>query len=554
MRQSHIRLIVLSLVSLLFVLGCSKKEDQVIAKVGERTVTVAELNERMKGVTYASWEDELKKRHDILDGIINDQLMILAAREQGFAEDPAFQQKMRSAERNTLLELLYRQEIIEKCKPSEKEVKDAYEKMGWELRARHILVSTEEEAKNLYEQIVNGADFAELAKEHSNDPSNKDTGGDLGYFGWGKMVPTFQDTAYAMEIGEVSMPVQSDFGWHIIKLEDRRTVDRRDWEEEKDRIDRKITSDRSKKRAEEYVTALKEEANIQIDPEVAQVLLNNLMTKKTATDDFTPEQLDMTLVTFQNGDWNIADFLEEFQNIPPMYQPRVKDLDDIDALVKNILTGFLLERDARRMGLHNNPEIVEKLRNEEDGALLQIFRQKGILQDTTVTDGEIIAYYNENSERFSTFEQVHVLEIQLDSEEEAQEVLRQLRSGADFAKLAEEKSTRAWAAKKGGDLGWLDKRRYPKISEAALELAVGKLGGPIQDATKYSIIKVLGKKPAELKPLDEVRQSIVGILRRDKDVEATKTWLEDMRQKVGVEIYEKALLSTMTSPKEEPAP
>jgi len=553
MRHTHIRLIVLSLIGLLFVLGCSKKEDQVVARVGDRTVTVADLNARIKGVTYTSWEDELKKRNDILDGIINDHLMILAAREQGFSEDPAFQQKMRSAERNTLLELLYQREIIEKSKPSEKEIKDAYEKMGWELSARHILVGTEEEAQSLREQIINGADFAEMAKEHSRDPSNKDKGGDLGYFGWGKMVPVFQDTVYAMEIGEVSMPVQSDFGWHIIKLEDRRTVDRREWEQEKDRIDRKITSDRSKVRAEEYVTALKEESNIQIETEGAQALLNNLMSKKTAPDDFTPEQLDMTVVTFKGGSWNIADFLEEFKTIPPMYQPRVKDLDDVDALVKNILTGLLLEKKARQIGLHNDPKVVEKLRLEEDSALLQTFRQKGMLQDTTVTDGEIIAYYNENVDRFSTFEQAHVLEIQLDSEEEAQEVLRQLRAGADFAKLAEEKSTRAWAAKKGGDLGWLDKRRYPKVSGAALEMEVGELGGPVQDANKYSVIKVLGKKPAEQKPLDEVRASIVGILRRDKEVVATKTWLEDMRQKMGVEIYEKVLLSTMTSPKEEPA-
>jgi len=553
MRQSHIRLFVLSLIGLLLVLGCSKKEDQVVAKVGERTVTVADLNARIQAVTYTSWEDELKKRNDILDGIINDQLMILAAREKKFDEDPDFQKKMTSFERNALLELLYRREILEKSKPSEKEVKDAYEKMGWEIRARHILVSTQEEAQNLREQIIGGADFAELAKEHSKDPSNKDNGGDLGYFGWGKMVPSFQDTVYAMEIGEVSLPVQSDFGWHIIKLEDRRTVDRQDWEQEKDRIDRKITGDRSKKRAEEYVTTLKEESNIQIDPEGAQVLLNSLISKKTAADDFTPEQLEMTVVTFKDGSWNIAEFLEEFQNIPPMYQPRVKDLDDIDALVKNILTGLLLEKRALQMGLQNDPEVIEKLDNEKDNALLEIFRQKGVVQDTAVTDGEVIAYYNENSDRFSTFEQVHVLEIQLDTEEDAQEVLQQLRAGADFARLAEEKSTRSWAAKKGGDLGWLDKRRYPAISGAALEMKAGELGGPIQDANKYSVIKVLDKKPAELKPLDEVRPNIMGFLRREKEVEATKAWLEEMRQKVGVEIYEKVLQSTMTSPKEEPA-
>jgi peptidyl-prolyl cis-trans isomerase C len=553
MRQNFSRCVVWALVGLLFVLGCSKKENQVVAKVGNRSITVADLNARIQNVTYSSWEDEYKKRNDILNGIINDQLMIAAAQEQGLDQDPAFHQKMRSAERNALLEQLYRKEVLDKSKPSEKEIKAAYDKMGWELRARHILVGTEEEAKKLREEIMNGADFAQLAKEHSNDPSTKDKGGDLGYFGWGKMVPAFQDTVYAMEIGEVSLPVQSRFGWHIIKLEDRRTVDRPDWAEEKDRIERKLTSDRSKVVAEEYVTTLKEKSNIQIDPEAAQVLLNNLMARKTAPGDFTPEQLEMTVVTFKGGSWNIARFLEELQSIPPMYQPRVKDMDDLDALVKNILTGQLLEDKARQMGLQNDKEVIEKLRKEKENALLQIFRQKGIPRDTTVTDEEIQAYYQDNSDRFTSFEKVHVLEIQLDSAEDAQKVLQQLRAGADFAKLAEEKSTRAWAAKKGGDLDWLDKRRYPNISGAALKLKVGELGGPIQDGNKFSVIKVIGKKPAELKPLDEVRQSIVGTLRRDKEVEATTAWLEKERQKVGVEIYENVLLSTMTSPKEESA-
>jgi peptidyl-prolyl cis-trans isomerase C len=551
MRHPVIRAVIWSLVGLLLLLGCSRKEEQVVAKVGDRSITVADLNGRIQAVTYTSWEDEYKKRHDILNGLINDQLMIMAAEEQGLDQDPAFQQKMSAAERGALLELLYRKEVLEKSKPSEKEVRDAYEKMGWELKARHILVSTAEEAQNLREQIINGADFAALAEEHSMDPSTKSKGGDLGYFGWGKMVPTFQETVFAMEIGEISQPVESQFGWHIIKLEDRRTIDQRDWEEEKENLENKLTSEKSRILAEEYVTKLKEEADIQMHPEGAQVLLNNMLAQKRNPEDFTPQQLDMTLVTFKSGSWNLTDFLKELQNVPPMYQARVKDMDDLEALVRNILTGQLLEEKARQMGLHNDREVIEKIRNEKENALLQVFKQQGVPGDTTVTEEEIREYYQAHSDRFSTLRQAHVLEIQLDSEEEAQSVLQQLRAGANFAKLAEEKSTRAWAAKKGGDLGWLDKRRYPNVSSAALEMEVGELGGPIQDGPKYSVIKVLGKKPSELKPLEEVRPSIMATLKMEKEVAATKVWLEEMRQKVGVEIYEKVLLSTMTSPKEE---
>jgi peptidyl-prolyl cis-trans isomerase C len=87
-----------------------------------------------------------------------------------------------------------------------------------EVRASHILVKTEDEAKNLLDEINAGKDFAEVAKECSLCPSGRD-GGDLGFFGKGVMVKPFEDATFALkEIGDLSQPVQTQFGWHLIKL------------------------------------------------------------------------------------------------------------------------------------------------------------------------------------------------------------------------------------------------------------------------------------------------------------------------------------------------
>ena len=87
------------------------------------------------------------------------------------------------------------------------------------IRASHILVKTEEEAKKVLEEIKNGADFAKLASEHSMCPSGRD-GGDLRFFGRGMMVKPFEEAAFALKKGEVSEPVETQFGWHLIKLTD----------------------------------------------------------------------------------------------------------------------------------------------------------------------------------------------------------------------------------------------------------------------------------------------------------------------------------------------
>ena len=91
-----------------------------------------------------------------------------------------------------------------------------------EVHARHILVASEDEAKAIEEQLKKGADFAALAKEKSKDPGAAD-GGDLGYFTKDQMVPEFADAAFKLEKGQISDPVHTQFGWHVIKVEDKRT-------------------------------------------------------------------------------------------------------------------------------------------------------------------------------------------------------------------------------------------------------------------------------------------------------------------------------------------
>ncbi len=91
--------------------------------------------------------------------------------------------------------------------------------MASQVKASHILVKTEEEAKNLYNEIKSGKDFAELAMEYSSCPSGRN-GGDLGFFPKGVMVKPFEDAAFSLEVGELSQPVQTQFGWHLILVTD----------------------------------------------------------------------------------------------------------------------------------------------------------------------------------------------------------------------------------------------------------------------------------------------------------------------------------------------
>jgi peptidyl-prolyl cis-trans isomerase C len=137
---------------------------------------------------------------------------------------------------------------------------DAVKSVGGqeEVRARHILVDTEDEAKAILDQLKGGADFATLAKEKSKDPGAAE-GGDLGYFGKEQMVPEFAEVAFKMYPGQLSNPVKTQFGWHVIKLEDRRTKQPPEFAKVKDQIENFL----ARKAQTEFITKLRQSAKIE---------------------------------------------------------------------------------------------------------------------------------------------------------------------------------------------------------------------------------------------------------------------------------------------------
>ena len=138
-----------------------------------------------------------------------------------------------------------------------------------EVRARHILVESKDKARDLFEKLAHGSDFAQLAKEHSKDPGSKDQGGELGFFTRGQMVPQFEEAAFKLKKGEVGEPFQSQFGWHIVRVDDRRQRSTPPFEAVKDRV----VADMIHKKAQQIAGDLRGKARIEyIDPEIKSAM------------------------------------------------------------------------------------------------------------------------------------------------------------------------------------------------------------------------------------------------------------------------------------------
>lgn len=207
----------------------AQPEDPVVAVVNGTQIKRSDLEAAHRQLPEQYRQMPLEMLYEpLLDRVIDSQLLLAEAEKQKLAEQPNVQEEIARARDSVLRDSLVQQAIDE---GSTKERLDAaYNALrtqpGFafeEVHARHILLGSEEEARAVIEQLQNGADFAALAKEKSTDPSAKSNGGDLGFFRREAMVPEFAEAAFTIEPGTIGKdPVKSQFGWHVIKVEERR--------------------------------------------------------------------------------------------------------------------------------------------------------------------------------------------------------------------------------------------------------------------------------------------------------------------------------------------
>ena len=221
--------------------GPASAEDKVIATINGKPITDADISvaDSEIGADMGTMPED-QKRMSLLEFLIDNQLFAEAAENNKLAEGPAYESRLAYLKRRALRELYF--EKIIKGSVGDAEAKVLYDeqvkrlKPEEEAQARHILVETEELAKEIKDKLKNGGDFSALAKEHSKDPGSKDNGGDLGFFTKGQMVPEFEQIVFTLNKGDVSEPVKTQFGWHLIKLEDKRAKQPPAFEVVKDRI------------------------------------------------------------------------------------------------------------------------------------------------------------------------------------------------------------------------------------------------------------------------------------------------------------------------------
>jgi peptidyl-prolyl cis-trans isomerase C len=260
------------------------KKGPVLAKVGGATITVEEFENELRSLPEHTQQrmrtGEQKKKH--LDKMIDEILLLGEAERRGLARDEEIRQKVERYRKRLITEKLYREVAKEKSRVGEEEIQEYFQAnkdrfvQKERIRVRQILIllpanagpekeaEAKKKAEDVRSRIEAGGDFAELAKEYSEGPAAS-RGGDLGYFSRGRMVPGFEEAAFALEMeGDTSDVLRTKFGYHIIQLTGRQPAKELSIDEVRDRIVRQLESVRRREVRQTLAKELRQQGNVEI--------------------------------------------------------------------------------------------------------------------------------------------------------------------------------------------------------------------------------------------------------------------------------------------------
>lgn len=230
------------------VLSCQQKENPIVLKIGKKNYTLKDFEQNLEQtkIKYSSLSPEMKKR--FFDQFVRETLFLNAARDENIK---LTEEQEKNIERAKTMYVIfnYVSKLLQENPVTETEMKQEYEKNPQQYqiperrKLRHILVPTEEKAKEILQQLKNGASFEELASQNNTD-ATKQRGGDLGWGQKGVYVKEFEDVAFALKKGETSDIVKTRFGYHIIRVDDIQPAQQRSYPEVSQDIRRKLEQNR----------------------------------------------------------------------------------------------------------------------------------------------------------------------------------------------------------------------------------------------------------------------------------------------------------------------
>jgi len=417
-----------------------------------------------------------------------------------------------------------------------------------EIRASHILIelkpgfTSEDSAKALEkilkikEKIQLGEDFAELAKEFSEDEGTKNQGGDLGFFSRRMMVQPFDEAAFNLEVGQVSDVVKTQFGYHLIKVTDKKQI--KPFEEEKDflkSIYQRIKYNDDKQR---FLDSLKRAFNYKVNSDLIDQIAAKADTIQVGgqywTSHLKTEFGDSIIITYAKQKISVDTLMARAENLAEFINRRITK-STLDNIVNRISEDLLLAEAVEYLPA-KYPQFAELMEEYKNGILIFKLQEEEVWNKIQIDEEKLRSYWEANKEKFQWPDRVEYAEIFVKSDSLAQEIYKMLKAGEEFDSLAAKYTERPGFKEKNGYHG-IKPVLDNALSQKANLLKEGEFSEPFKNTNGYSIVKLIKKHPAGLKTFEEALPEVSGAVQEIESKRLENDYLEFLKSNYKPRIY-----------------
>ncbi|MEW5802427.1 MAG: peptidylprolyl isomerase [bacterium] len=519
----------------LFFLGTRSWADtqKTVVDVNGTKISLDEFNEIAQGRT---------DRENLLNQIIASILLAQEARRQGLDKDPSVQQQLKMINEQQLALFFYQKKVTDKTRLSDKELDNLIPaKERQKIRFQEIVTQSKEDAAAILSQIKQGTSFEKLAKEKSLGRNAKD-GGDIGFviINTNIFPEEVEEVIFKLKDGEVSEPIKTREGYALFKAIERKNLTDKELESKKNYLQFKLAKEKTDQITSSLLESLRSKANVKVlDKNLAKI------EEAKVKDD---SLLKIQLAEVNGNAITLNDIIggqATYGN--PLDSPLLKNPSFLKNMVEDKIKNVLFVTEAKRIGMEKDPEFQRKTKIFADGVLANKFAMDILCKDIKASDDEYRKFYDEhkNDPQFKNIpERVRVKHILVDDAKLADDIMKRLKKGENFAALAKQHSIDQFSAEKGGDLGFIQRGRMDHAFE---EAAFGTKVGDVKQIERnnfgaagggqgkiYDIISVTDRKSAGANKFEDVKDIIEPTLLYKKREQKITDYIEQLKTKATI--------------------
>ena len=536
---------------LIFLAGCDSDPNLVVAKVGGKTIELGHVKDfdLLFPMIFTSADEEYEAKKRFVDSLIEVKLLIIGGYQADLDIDSEVMQIIDIEKPKFLLDELFKTNVLSKVSVSDAEIRDNYDKLKEEVRAKHILVDSKKLIDSLYQAVTDGAEFEQLARDYSLDQTTAMNGGDLGYIRWGWVVSSFHEELFKLSPGQISKPFETEMGWHITMMVDRRDTDPGPFKALRDRLRAQIQSSKRQKVMMEYLEGLREKVEIKMDEEVVQTILdqmNRIYPDTLGGKPFKKSTIDLTLLEqyqksqilayFRGGEMTVEEYMNAIAQVPVRERPDFRNREGVTTAVFNMNLNQILANEALAEGLDKTETYMNVITEFKEAVMADKMRDLVMQGTPEIVDDEIYDYYNTHMDEFEVEKRLRIREIMVEDLALAESLRTTIDGGADFEDLAEEFTERPGMKARKGNLGFIEPYRYPAVYTAADNMEVGDIKGPVQVGDDWSIILLEDFKPPVTRPIEEAAAAIHKELKAVQQRKTLNSWLAARKAETTIEV------------------